>query len=130
MTWRRLIQASVPRAVGLRFPVLEPLGMVITPNHFHEPVPVVRRLWPGLWDRPSECVAVDWIVPDQITLLDAFVSSCRTDIDSLAMASGDSSPFSSAMSPSPVSMRRSFAAWCGMLLRSVSLRSGVVIPRT
>jgi Methyltransferase domain len=67
------------------FPLLERLGIHVTPVHFYEPVPDTRALQPELWSRTSELVGIDLVEDRQLRLLADFGARFKTECDSLPL---------------------------------------------
>lgn len=63
------------------FGLWERLGIHITPNHFYQPIPDVRRLDDRLWRVPSELVGVNMNEQSQIALLSQFSNTYKQEYD-------------------------------------------------
>ncbi|HVE94461.1 MAG TPA: class I SAM-dependent methyltransferase [Acidimicrobiales bacterium] len=74
---------TVARACRKLFPVLERLGVHVTPVHFYEPIPDTRTLAPSLWERESELVGVDLNAQAQLELL-RWLHGLRDELAELA----------------------------------------------
>jgi len=61
--------------LGFFFRLLERLGIHLTPNHYHFPIPDTSRLEPSLWARSSEMPGVDMNEPGQLALLERFTAA-------------------------------------------------------
>lgn len=77
---RRLVSGRVLRRA---FPVLERLGIHLTPVHFYQPVPDTRMLGDDVWERRSALVGIDLRVEQQLELLDDLAAAFGTSIEPL-----------------------------------------------
>jgi predicted O-methyltransferase YrrM len=57
------------------FRLLERLGIHLTPNHYHFPIPDTSRLEDAIWTRASELPGVEMNEPEQLVLLDRLSSA-------------------------------------------------------
>ncbi|HET9235087.1 MAG TPA: class I SAM-dependent methyltransferase [Candidatus Eisenbacteria bacterium] len=60
----------MPAVIGFFFRILERLGVHLTPNHYHFPIPDTGRLPEALWSRQSGLPGLDMNVEGQLVLLD------------------------------------------------------------
>ena len=61
--------------VGFLFRLLERLGIHLTPNHYHFPIPDTSRLGEAIWTRASELPGLDMREPEQLVLLDRLATA-------------------------------------------------------
>ena len=63
------------------FPLLQQLGVHVTPNRYTHPIPDTRTLSESLWTTPSELVGIDLREPQQLDLLARFVDGYKAEFD-------------------------------------------------
>jgi predicted O-methyltransferase YrrM len=68
-------QGGRVRVIGFLFRMLERLGIHVTPNHYHYPIPDTSRLPESLWTRESELPGLDLEPQAQLELLDRLAAS-------------------------------------------------------
>ena len=79
----RLKQRAFDFAVGAyrkAFPLLERLGVHVTPLHYTQPIPDTRSLTPRAW-RESATAGIDLREESQVALLEEFVRDYRAEYD-------------------------------------------------
>jgi len=65
--------------IGFFFRLLERLGVHVTPNHFHFPIPDTSRLNDSTWAHPSELPGLQMNEPEQLALLERLSTTFKNE---------------------------------------------------
>lgn len=79
----RLIKRVLQEVRRFLFRVSQPIGIHITRNVYHSPIPDTRELPDQLWQTTSELPGIDWREAKQLTLLETFVQRFGEEFNTL-----------------------------------------------
>ena len=79
----------MPPVIGFFFRMLERLGVHLTPNHYHFPIPDTSRLPETLWTRQSDLPGLDMNAEGQLALLDRLIERYGSEMTGLPRAARD-----------------------------------------
>jgi len=81
MTKASFFNKALRKFIKKTFSFWQMLGFHITPVHFYQPIPDIRKLRDSLWQKKSQLVGIDMNEGKQLELLSSLVSKFRKEYD-------------------------------------------------